>query len=126
MCLFPSVLHLIQCKLVIELEEELSDIVYTFCERGLPFTEKRLCKLAYELAMANKRPGFSPTKKMAGRYWLKGFLERFPKLRKKMLKICPFSGLNVPTQLSSAGSLMILSDGSGSGNWSINHSISGM
>ena len=55
-------------KLVIELEEELADVVYTFCERGFPFTEDRLCTLAYELAVANKRTGFSPTKKKAGRY----------------------------------------------------------
>ena len=72
--------------MVIELEEELADVVYTFFERGFPFTQDRLCTLAYELAEANKRPGFSPTNKKACRYWLKGFLDRWPKLRKKNAK----------------------------------------
>ena len=53
-------------------------------------------KLAYELAVANKRKGFSPKKMMTGRYWLKGFLERFPNLKKKMPKTFPSIGLNVP------------------------------
>ena len=73
-------------KLVIELEKELADVVYTFCERGINFTEDRLCTLAYELAVVNKRTGFSPTKKKAGRYWLKGYLDRWPKLKKKNAK----------------------------------------
>ena len=84
-----SPLHLVtpnSIKLVIELEEELADVVYMFCERGFPFTEDRLCTLAYELAVANKRTGFSPTKKKAGRYWLKGYLDRWPKLKKKNAK----------------------------------------
>ena len=68
------------------MEQELATVVYQFCERGFPFTGKRLKKLAYELAVANKRKGFSPKKMMAGRYWLKGFLERFPNLKKKNAK----------------------------------------
>ena len=37
----------------------------------------------YELAKQTKRPGFSLVKKKAGREWLKGFLKRKPKLKKK-------------------------------------------
>ena len=70
----------------IELETELAEVVGAFCERGFPFTGKRLKQLAYEVAVANKRKGFSPTKRIAGRYWLKGFLRRFPELRKKNAK----------------------------------------
>ena len=46
----------------------------------------KLRKLAYELAVANKRKGFSPVKKCAGPWWLKGFLQRWPLLRKKNAK----------------------------------------
>ena len=68
------------------MEQELATIMQQFCERGFLFTGKRLKKLAYELAVANKRKGFSPKKMMAGRYWLEGFLERFPNLKKKNAK----------------------------------------
>ena len=70
-----------------------------------PFTGKRLRKLAYELAAGNKRKGFSPKKVMAGRYWLKGFLERFPNLKKKKPKTFPYTGPSVQTKFSLAGSL---------------------
>ena len=68
------------------MEQELATMVQQFCEGGFPFTGKRLKKLAYELAVANKRKGFSLKRMMAGRYWLKGFLERFPNLKKKNAK----------------------------------------
>ena len=55
-------LDLILPLIVIEMEQELATVVYQFCERGFPFTGKRLKKLAYELAVANKRKGFSPPK----------------------------------------------------------------
>ena len=55
-------LDLILPLIVIEMEQELATMVYQFCERGFPFTGKRLKKLAYELAVANKRKGFSPKK----------------------------------------------------------------
>ena len=55
-------LDLILPLIVIEMEQELATVVYQFCERGFPFTGKRLKKLAYELAVANKRKGFSPKK----------------------------------------------------------------
>ena len=89
-------LDLILPLIVIEMEQELATVVYQFCERGFPFTGKRLKKLAYEFAVASKRKGFSPKKMMAGRCWLKGFLERFPNLKKKMPKTFPSTGLNVP------------------------------
>ena len=46
----------------------------------------KLRKLAYELAVANKRKGFSPVKKCAGPWWLKGFMKRWPLLKKKNAK----------------------------------------
>ena len=57
-------LDLILPLIVIEMEQELATVVYQFCERDFPFTGKRLKKLAYELAVANKRKGFSPKKKI--------------------------------------------------------------
>ena len=57
-----------------------------FSDRGFPFTRIRLRVLAYQLALENKRTGFSPVKKMAGRYWLKGFLQWHPQLRIKNSK----------------------------------------
>ena len=39
-------------------------MVMTFVRRGFPFTELKLRKLAYELAKANRRKGFSPEKKL--------------------------------------------------------------
>ena len=54
-----------------------------YARRGFPFSDDRLCQLAYELASKTKRKGFSPTKKVAGRKWLCGFLQRKPNLRRK-------------------------------------------
>ena len=61
-------------------EKELAELVELYADRGFPFRPKKLCMLAYELASKNGQPGFSPTKKRAGRYWLKGFLKRYPKI----------------------------------------------
>ena len=58
----------------------------TFARHGFPFTELKLRKLAYELAKANRRKGFSPEKKIAGKWWLKGFLQRYKELKKKNAK----------------------------------------
>ena len=55
-----------------------------FARRGFPFTDNKLCVLAYELASRNNRRGFSPLEKHAGRSWLKGFLARYPQLKKKI------------------------------------------
>ena len=56
--------------------------MYYTC-RGFPFSDDKLCQLAYELASKTKRKGFSPTKKMAGKKWLCGFLQRKQNLRRK-------------------------------------------
>ena len=52
--------------------------------RGIPFTEVQLCKLAYQIAVAEKKTGFCPTKKRAGRSWLKYFYKRQPDMKKKV------------------------------------------
>ena len=69
-----------------EEEKELAQLVMTFARHGFPFTELKLRKLAYELAKANRRKGFSPEKKIAGKWWLKGFLQRYKELKKKNAK----------------------------------------
>ena len=69
-----------------EEEKDLNDTVIFYSRRGFPFTDLKLRKLAYELAVANKRKGFSPVKKMAGPWWLKGFLVWWPGLKKKNAK----------------------------------------
>ena len=64
-------------------EDELEELVMTYSRRGFPFSDEKLCILAYELAKQTRRSGFSPVKKRAGRKWLRGFLKRKPTLRKK-------------------------------------------
>ena len=54
-----------------------------YARRGFPFSDEKLCQLAYELARRTNRKGFSPIKKKAGRAWLRGFMQRHPRLRKK-------------------------------------------
>ena len=83
-----------------EQEDDLYNVVMQFARQGFPFTDK-LCILAYELASRNNRKGFSPLKKHAGRSWLKGFLARYPQLKKKVsqnLSIAHAIGAN-PTQV---------------------------
>ena len=70
----------------IEEEKDLHDTVMMFARRGFPFTGLKLRKLAWQLARANKRKGFSPDKQMAGKWWLDGFLKRWKSLRKKNAK----------------------------------------
>ena len=53
---------------------------FSMQEEGFPFSDMKLRKLAYELAVASKRKGFSPVKKCAGPWWLKGFLKRWSQL----------------------------------------------
>ena len=55
-----------------------------YVRRGFPFTEVQLCKLAYQIAVSEKKTGFSPIKKRAGRSWLKYFYKRQPDLKKKV------------------------------------------
>ena len=64
----------------LEEEKDLNDTVIFYSRCGFPFTDLKLRKLAYELAVANKRKGFSPVKKMAG------FLVQWPGLKKKNAK----------------------------------------
>ena len=47
-------------------------MVITFARHGFPFTELKLRKLAYELAKANRRKGFSPEKKNCWQMVVKG------------------------------------------------------
>ena len=54
-----------------------------YVRRGFPFSDDKLCQLAYELASKTKRKGFSPTKKVAEHKWLRGFLQRKPNLQRK-------------------------------------------
>ena len=67
----------------IDQETELEELCMMYARRGFPFSDDQLCSLAFELAKQTRRPGFSPVKKRAGRKWLKGFMKRKPKLRKK-------------------------------------------
>ena len=55
-----------------------------YARRGFPFTEVQLCKLAYQIVVSEKKTGFSPIKKRAGRNWLKYFYKRQPDLKKKV------------------------------------------
>ena len=89
-----------------EEEKELAQLVMTFVRRGFPFTELKLRKLAYELAKANRRKGFSPEKKIAGKWWLQGFYSGISSSRKRMQRTCQYTELSVqmPTRLPSSSS----------------------
>ena len=67
---------------MIDQEDELEDLVMYYPRRGFPFSDDKLCQLAYELASKTRR-GFSPNKKTAGQKWLQGFLKRKPNLCRK-------------------------------------------
>ena len=71
--------------LQIDQEDRLVSIVMMYACRGFPFTEVQLCKLAYQIAVSEKKTGFSPTKKRAGRSWLKYFYKRQLDLKKKVV-----------------------------------------
>ena len=71
------------CNLIGE-EKDLANTCMLFARGGFPLTETKLRKLAFQLGQANRRYGFSPTKKIAGRKWLRGFLDRNPVLNKKV------------------------------------------
>ena len=68
---------------LLDLEDDLADTVLTFANRGFPFKPPQLCLLAFEMNKRARRKGFSPIKLTAGRYWLRGFLQRHKKLKKK-------------------------------------------
>ena len=72
-----------------------------YARRGFPFSQNQLRVLAYEMASRDGQKGFSPIKQRAGRYWLKGFYQRYPEVRKKMavnLSIARAIGAN-PAQI---------------------------
>ena len=72
-----------------------------FSRSGFPFKPKKIWQLAYELAIRNKRRGFSPRKHIAGKGWLSKFMARHPELRRKNAKnlsIARAKGAN-PTQI---------------------------
>ena len=72
-----------------------------FAQRGFPFSDGKLCQLAYEFVTTSGCKGFSPLKKRAGRSWLKAFMHQYPKLKKKVaqnLSITCAIGTN-PTQV---------------------------
>ena len=54
-----------------------------YANRGFPFTPTQMCQLAYDMAEAEGKSGFSPVKKTAGRKWLKFFFKRHPEVRIK-------------------------------------------
>ena len=51
---------------LIDQEDELEDLVMYYARRGFPFSDDKLCQLAYELASKTRRNCFSLTKKTAG------------------------------------------------------------
>ena len=80
---FPPKLLGFFLQFLIDQEDDLEELLMVYARRGFPFSNDQLCTLAYELAARTNRPGFSPTKKKAGRAWRKGFMCRKPHLRKK-------------------------------------------
>ena len=68
----------------IEQERSLVETIMIYARRGFPFSQNQLRVLAYEMASRDGQKGFSPIKQRAGRYWLKGFFQRYPEVRKKM------------------------------------------
>ena len=63
--------------------DELEELMMYYAQRGFPFSDDKLCQLAFELTYKTKRNGFLPTKKMAGHKWLHGYLQRKPTLHRK-------------------------------------------
>ena len=70
--------------LQIDQEDRLVSIVMMYACRGFTFTEVQLCKLACQIAVSEKKTGFSPTKTRGGRSWLKYFYKRQLDLKKKV------------------------------------------
>ena len=48
---------------LLDQEDELEELVMYYARKGFPFSDEKLCQLAYELASKTNRKGFSPTKK---------------------------------------------------------------
>ena len=89
-----------------EEEKELAELVMTFARHGFPFTELKLRKLAYELAKANRRKGFSPEKKLLANGGYRGFSSGIRSSKKRMQRTCQYTELSVqmPTRLPSSSS----------------------
>ena len=69
------------------MEVDLCETIMKFARSGFPFKTKKVRELAYQLATRNKRKGFSPTRKVAGKKWLKHFVRRHSeRLRSKKAK----------------------------------------
>ena len=83
-------------------EDDLEETCMRFSRGGFPLDGDKLRILAYELAIANGRSGFSLINPLAGRTWLTGFLDRKPELKKKMAKNCSIFrvGCANPTQIA--------------------------
>ena len=83
-------------------EDDLEETCMRFSRGGFPLDGDKLKILAYELAQANGRSGFSIANPSAGRKWLSGFLERKPDLKKKMAKNCSIFRVSCanPTQVA--------------------------
>ncbi|KAJ8930755.1 hypothetical protein NQ314_016410 [Rhamnusium bicolor] len=70
--------------LTVEQEEELSSRIVRLAEVGYPLTSRTLRRCVFNCYTENGIPNkFSITSKMAGRYWLNGFLKRNPEIRKR-------------------------------------------
>ena len=59
-------------------EDDLAQTITQFQISGFPLTINQVCQLAFQFAHVNGIPGFSETKSVAGRKWLKGFSEMPP------------------------------------------------
>ena len=102
------------CNLIGE-EKDLANTCMLFARGGFPLTETQLRKLAFQLGQANRRYGFSPTKKIAGRKWLRGFLtETLSSIRKWHL-ICHYTEPSVLTLLRLKNGLISMKTGWTSG-----------
>lgn len=65
-------------------ERELSSRIIRLAEVGYPLTSKTLRRCVYNFSAENGIPNkFSTMSKMAGRYWLNGFLRRNPIIRQR-------------------------------------------
>ena len=85
----------------IEQEQSLVETIKIYARRGFPFSQNQLRVLAYEMAARDGQKGFSPIKQRAWRYWLKGFYQWYPEVRKKIavnLSIVHATGVN-PAQI---------------------------
>ena len=108
-------------------EDDLEETCMRFSRGGFPLDGDKLRILAYELAIANGRSGFSLINPLAGHTWLTGFLDRKPEIKeKKWPKIVPFLGLGVQTQPKLPNSLMSMKVGLNNGTYSTNPMPFGM